>query len=118
MRQVSLLKGFALSLAFAAPVAAFAGVADDSKASPFGICHGAIYQDLREQKTLTFGQKENLVRHGVRWVRADLRPAWQPWRMENEKRIWKMKICDCGESCIGYRWKMKCSKTNCNGKYR
>ena len=88
MRQVSLLKGFALSLAFAAPVAAFAGVADDSKASPFGICHGAIYQDLREQKTLTFGQKENLVRHGVRWVRADLRPAWQPWRMENEKRIW------------------------------
>ena len=37
MRQVSLLKGFALSLAFAAPVAAFAGVADDSKASPFGI---------------------------------------------------------------------------------
>lgn len=88
MRQVNVLKLFALALASAAPAAACAGAEDDGKASPFGICHGSIYQDLSERKTLTFGQKKNLAEHGVRWVRADLRPAWQPWRMENGRRVW------------------------------
>lgn len=88
MRQVNVLKLFALALASAAPAAACAGAEDDGKASPFGMCHGSIYQDLSERKTLTFGQKKNLAEHGVRWVRADLRPAWQPWRMENGRRVW------------------------------
>lgn len=88
MRQVNVLKLFALALASAAPAAACAGEANDGKASPFGMCHGSVYQDLSERKTLTFGQKKNLAEHGVRWVRADLRPAWQPWRMENGRRVW------------------------------
>ncbi|HBJ59577.1 MAG TPA: hypothetical protein DDY72_03795 [Verrucomicrobia bacterium] len=85
---MNVLKLFALALASAAPAAACAGEANDGKASPFGMCHGSIYQDLSERKTLTFGQKKNLAEHGVRWVRADLRPAWQPWRMENGRRVW------------------------------
>ncbi|HCG19458.1 MAG TPA: hypothetical protein DER26_00470 [Verrucomicrobia bacterium] len=85
---MNVLKLFALALASAAPAAACAGEANDGKASPFGMCHGSVYQDLSERKTLTFGQKKNLAEHGVRWVRADLRPAWQPWRMENGRRVW------------------------------
>ncbi len=88
MRQVNLLKAFALSLAFAASFAATAGTADSGKASPFGICHGSIYEGLFEPKTLTFGQKKNLAENGIRWVRADLRPAWQPNRVVNGVRVW------------------------------